>query len=357
MMALHPVAAGAMKIVLTLGMAFAAATLCVAWHTPLPWMIGPLLITAALSILGMPTRSWTPLRNSAQWAIGAALGMYFTPQVSTLVVSLWWLVLLSIVWSMALGYAYGVWLYRFNAPRLPGLDRATTYFASLVGGASEMTMLAERENARTDLVASAHSLRVLIVTVSVPFAVQFVGWHGVDVTPPLLRSFDGLGLLALAAITGGGAWLMHALRRSNPWFIGSLLASIALTANAVTLSSIPLWLINSAQLAIGVSLGVRFTAEFVHTAPRWLASVALGTFGMMVACAVISLGFGALTQLPLATMVLATAPGGIAEMAITAKVLQLGVAVVTVLQACRVISVLFLAEPMYHWIRRRGGLA
>jgi uncharacterized protein len=53
-------------------------------------------------------------------------------------------------------------------------------------------------------------------------------------------------------------------------------------------------------------------------------------------------------------MILATAPGGIAEMAITAKVLQLGVAVVTALQACRVIAVLLLAEPFYHWIKRKG---
>ena len=320
-------------------------------------MIGPLLMTAAASMLGAPTLSWNPLRNTSQWIIGTALGLYFTPQVITLVISLGWLVLLSIVWSIVLGYAYGGWLYRFNAPRLPGLDRATAYFASLVGGASEMTLLAERENARTDLVASAHSFRVLIVTVTVPFAVQFVGWHGVDATPPPLRAFDALGLLTLAAVTGCGAWCMHALRRSNPWFIGSLFVSIALTANEITLSSIPTWLTNGAQLLIGVSLGVRFTSEFIHTAPRWLASVALGTFGMMAACVVVSFGFGVLTQLPLATMVLATAPGGIAEMAITAKVLQLGVAVVTALQACRVISVLFLAEPLYHWIKRRGGFS
>lgn len=40
-------------------------------------------------------------------------------------------------------------------------------------------------------------------------------------------------------------------------------------------------------------------------------------------------------------------------MAITAKVLQLGVAVVTALQACRVIAVLFLADPLFQWLRRR----
>jgi uncharacterized membrane protein AbrB (regulator of aidB expression) len=37
-------------------------------------------------------------------------------------------------------------------------------------------------------------------------------------------------------------------------------------------------MVNAAQLVIGVSLGVRFSAEFLHTAPRWLAAVALGTW-------------------------------------------------------------------------------
>jgi uncharacterized membrane protein AbrB (regulator of aidB expression) len=55
----------------------------------------------------------------------------------------------------------------------------------------------------------------------------------------------------------------------------------------------------------------------------WLGSVAVGTVGLMVVCA----GFAWLlhwaTGLPWVTLVLGT-PGGIAEMAITAKVLQLG---------------------------------
>ena len=346
----------AQRVFFTLIISVAAALVCVELGTPLPWMIGPLLITSAASMLGARTLSWNPFRNTAQWIISTALGLYFTPQVTAMVVSLWWLVILSILWAVALGYVFGAWLYKFNAPRLPGLDRPTTYFASLIGGAAEMTLLSERENARTDLVAAAHSLRILIVTVIVPFAVQLSGWHGVDVSPPLVRPFDGLGLVILAALTGLGAGLMHLLRKSNPWFLGPLLASIALTANDITLTSIPTWLTNSAQLLIGVSLGVRFTSGFIHTAPRWLASVAFGTFTMMLVCVFASLAFSALTDLSLATMVLASAPGGIAEMAITAKVLQLGVAVVTALQACRLIAVLFLAEPLYHWIRRQGGM-
>ncbi|MFY9512197.1 MAG: AbrB family transcriptional regulator, partial [Rubrivivax sp.] len=48
-----------------------------------------------------------------------------------------------------------------------------------------------------------------------------------------------------------------------------------------------------------------------------------------------------------ATAVLATAPGGIAEMAITAKVLQLGVPVVTAFQVLRYVAVLTLTPLLF----------
>ena len=340
-----------LRVLSTLFFAYVAAQTCVALHTPLPWMIGPLLVTATLSIIGVKTISWNPLRNSAQWVIGTALGLYFTPQVSALVVSLWWIIILSIAWSLALGYYYGQWLYWYNAPRFSGLDKVTTYFASLIGGASEMTLLAEREMARTDLVASAHSLRVLLVTVIVPSAIQLSGWHGVDAALNHVRPFQLTGFVTLMLFTAFGALTMKSLGKSNAWFIGSLLVSIALTLAEFEFSSIPSGLTNGAQLAIAVSLGVRFTPEFIHTAPRWLISVSIGTFFMILISSLLSLGLSQIIDLHIATMILSNAPGGIAEMAITAKVLQLGVAVVTALQACRIIAVLFLAEPLFKWLK------
>jgi uncharacterized membrane protein AbrB (regulator of aidB expression) len=53
------------------------------------------------------------------------------------------------------------------------------------------------------------------------------------------------------------------------------------------------------------------------------------------------------TGLHPATLILGSSPGGIAEMAITAKVLQLGVPVVTAFQVCRLVAVLLIVGPMY----------
>ncbi|WP_370670988.1 AbrB family transcriptional regulator [Hydrogenophaga palleronii] len=338
-------------------LATAAAGLCVWLRTPIPWMIGPLLATSLLSMLGAPTESWTPLRNGGQWVIGTALGLYFTPAVGALVASLWWAIALGIAWALLLGLGFGAWLRRVHAGHLIALTpaelRSTTYFASAIGGASEMTLIAERQGARTDLVAAAHSLRVLLVTVTIPFALQFWGVSGLDTLTLGAREVHGGGLLALAGLTLAGALLMQRLGRANPWFMGALVATMLVTLCGVTLSAIPTALSNAAQLVIGVSLGVRFTPAFVHTAPRWLASVALASFVMMLLCALFGWALSHLTGLHPATMLLGTSPGGIAEMAITAKVLQLGVPVVTAFQVCRLVAVLVLVEPVYHWRQGR----
>lgn len=350
--AMTPKQKAALRVALTLLLAWAAAALCVRLRTPLPWMIGPLLATAVVSMLGGPTASATPLRNAGQWIIGGALGLYFTPQVVALVAGLWWAIALNIVWALALGLAFGAWLQRVHQGpgpfHIPGLNRITSYFAAPIGAASEMTLMAERHGAQTELVASAHSLRVLLVTLIIPFGFQGLGLQGLDLSPPGPRAVEGAGLALLAGLTGLGCWLMVLLKRTNPWFIGALAVSLLLTALGYSLSALPQGLTNAAQLFIGVSLGVRFSRRFVHQAPRWLASVALATVGMIALCAGFAWLLAQLTGLHWATLLLGTSPGGIAEMAITAKVLQLGVPVVTAFHVTRLAAVLLLAEPMYR---------
>jgi membrane AbrB-like protein len=346
----------ALRVVSTLLLALAAALACVWLKTPIPWMIGPLMATSLASILGAPTRSWPPLRNGGQWVIGCALGLYFTPQVTGLVVSLWWAILLAIVWALALGYGFGRWLHRSHAARMgvgPREAWATSYFAGSIGGASEMTLLAEREGARSDLVAAAHSVRLMIVTLLVPFAFTLTGQHGMDATLPGPRDLSLPGLALLGALTLTGGWLMQRFGRANPWFMGSLLVAMGLTMFGIELSALPTRLSNIAQLVIGVSLGVRFQREFLRAAPRWLLGVAFGTLGMVALCAAFAVLLAWATHLHPATLVLGTSPGGIAEMAITAKVLQLGVPVVTAFQVCRLVAVLMLVAPIYRLLAPR----
>jgi len=316
-------------------------------------MLGPLVATGVASVLGMPSLSWNPLRNAGQCTIGVALGLYFTPQVGLLILNMGWAIAIGVLCTLGMGWVMASWLHRMHH-----LNRATTWFASAIGGASEMTLLAERAHGRTDLVAAAHSVRILVVTLVVPFGMQFSGLHGLDVsTPQATRDFYMWGLLGLGALSAASAWLMQRLDRANPWFLGPLLAVMLLTLLDMHWSTVPQWMTNAAQLLIGVSLGVRFTPNFIHTAPKWLLSVALGTVGLILMCIVLAMALAWGTGLHPATLVLGTAPGGIAEMAITAKVLQLGAPVVTAFQVCRLMTVLVMVGPMFRWLYAEADTA
>ena len=50
---------------------------------------------------------------------------------------------------------------------------------------------------------------------------------------------------------------------------------------------------------------------------------------------------------------LGTAPGGLAEMCITAKVMQFGVPLVTALHVTRLVVLLLATAPLYRWLRER----
>lgn len=345
-----------LRVGATLAVATVAGALFERWGSPLPWMIGPLLVTALAGVAGAPVAAWHPLRNAAQAVIGVALGLYFTPAVLALLLSLAPAMLAGVAWAFVLGYAFYRWLWWLHRDR-PGLRRPTAFYAAAIGGASEMALLAERHDAQVDRVAAAHSLRVLMVVVAIPFGLQWAGVHGEDVFVPGTLTVDARGLAVLAVAAAAGVALLWWRRWPNPWVMGALATTLLITGSGVVLSALPRGLVNAAQLLLAVGLGARFTPEFVRAAPRWLLGVAAGTVAMMLASAVVAWLLSRATGLHPATVLLGTSPGGMAEMSLTAKVLQLGVPVVTVFHLVRYVAVLTLTEPLWRWEQRRVSRA
>ncbi len=337
---------------LSLTIGFIAALFCDWLDTPLPWMIGPLFSTAAARMAGIKLYNPVQVREAGQWAIGTALGLYFTPPVLKVLESYLGFIIAGVAFALVLGVFCG-WLLH----RLAKVDRTTAFFAMAVGGASEMASQGERHGAKVDRVAAAHSLRIMLVVGIIPFVFEFAEVHGSDAYAPGARVVDYPGLLLLILLTSAGALLLKHLRSPNAWVIGPLAVAIALTANGVNLSALPEWMVHLGQLFIGISLGTRFTPEFLHTAPRYLASVALCALIAMAIAACFAMGLSAVSGIHPATAILATSPGGIAEMSLTAKTLQLGVPIVTAFHVTRMAALVLTIGPLFrilrNWRRQR----
>ncbi len=332
-------------IALTIG--FVAADFCNWLNTPLPWMIGPLFGTAVASLAGVKLYNPVQVREAGQWAIGTTLGLYFTPSVFAVLAAWLEFIVASVMFALILG-AFCGWLLH----KLSGVDWTTAFFAMAVGGASEMANQGERHGAQVDRVAAAHSLRMMMVVAIIPFGFQFAGVRGSDPYVSGTYMVDYHGLLLLVLLTSTGALLLKRLKSPNAWVIGPLVVSIVLTANGHALSALPEWMVHLGQLFIGISLGTRFTPEFLHTAPRYLGSVALCALTAIAIAASFALGLAALSGVHPATAILATSPGGIAEMSLTAKTLQLGVPIVTAFHVTRMAALVLTIGPLFRLVQK-----
>lgn len=325
-----------------------AGSLLAKWlSVPLPWLLGALIATAATRMAGLPSQCPRQARHGGQWMLGISLGLYFTPAIAAELSDSLGIILAGMGFALFLGVMGTVMLRK-----LAGVDGRTAWFASAIGGASEMTLLAERHGARPDQVASAHSLRILLVVLIVPYLFRWWGVTGMEAYNPAPTPWQPAGFALLLALTAVPAMLMQKLRLPNAWILGPLLLTCLLTASSITLSSIPTVLVNLGQFCIGWSLGNRYRPDFLRSAPRLLLATTLVSL-MGIALA---FGVGAVlarySSLPMATLTLGMAPGGIAEMAITAKVLKLGAPMVTAFQLSRMVFVMAVTAPLYHLYMR-----
>jgi hypothetical protein len=154
------------------------------------------------------------------------------------------------------------------------------------------------------------------------------------------------------AATLAGSFIVARMRLPNPFVLGALAVAIALTGAEVRLSSLPSPVSNAGQLLLGCALGSRFQRDFLHGAPRFVAAVVTAILLSIALSALGGVVLAALAGRPAVTVVLGMAPGGIAEMAITAKVLQLGVPLVTAFHVTRLVALLLLTAPVFGHARR-----
>jgi membrane AbrB-like protein len=316
---------------------------------PLPWMVGSLLAIIFVRCLTPWQLAEIPGgRKCGQWIVGIGIGLHFTPVVIEQVMAHFGLILLAALIT-SLSSVVGVWLMRRT-----GEDRATAFFSSMPGGSGEMVNLGSRNGAILSSVAAGQSLRVLAVVLCVPAIFKYLMGEG---TPIVHSGTVNWGWLALLFPVGGAAaWLWQRLKQPNPWMFGPLLVSAVVSVTFDLHIGLPDGSSQTGQWLIGSGLGCHFNRQFFRRAPSFMARTLLGTALTMIIAALAAFALSAATHLDLRSLTLGMMPGGIAEMSLTAEVLQLSVPLVTAMQVMRLMFVLFMAEPIFrYWERRVTG--
>ena len=295
-----------------------------AWlHIPLPWMLGAMAATGALAwheYAAVPA----PVRPAALILLGLGLGQTFTaPVMAALGLALPWLLAAAILSIMT-----GAVTARVFA-RLAKTDARTGYYASVPGGVVVMAILAQHNGVSVPLVTLAQTIRVMVVVVVVPPMVTWLVPHGDSGAFLAARPEVHLpGLLLMLVMALGVSLLARRTRFANPWMLGSCAMVIALSAVGMLPSGVPSWMVDMAQVGMGMSLGQRMNRRVLLSSHRLAIASVLTTVLLIVLMAVLAAGLSLLSGLPVAAAILGMAPGGMPEMTITAKAMEVGVPLV-----------------------------
>lgn len=336
------------RILMGLAVGVSAAFLFSWLNTPLPWLIGPLVSLGIANLCGAKLDVVPYGRHAGQWSIGTAVGLYFSPAVLLALLGYVGWIFATGALVMAVAASGGLLL-----SRLSGVDRTSCFFATVPGGAAEMSLMAERYGGSVPAVAIAQAIRIAMLVLIVPPVLTYAGFAGIDRSAAQLLPPVALDKwLLLMAITGAGCALFMVLKLQNPWMMGPLITGAALSAAGVQLSAVPAEVINAGQIGLGMALGARFDRDFFLRYRLFIPFAVFNAAYLIIACAALSWLLAWASGIPFGTMLAAATPGGMVEMAITAKVLELGVALVTAFQFVRILMANFSPPILFPVFRR-----
>ena len=319
------------------------------FNMPLAWMMGAMVVTTVASLGGKQLYVPQSLRATMVMVLGVLLGSAFTPEVMAQA-SRWPITLSALLVYIALITAV-LYLY-FH--KVLGYDPVTAYFSATPGGLNEMVIVGAAFRGDDRTIALIHGSRVLLVVLVIPFWFRYTEGIGAGVSfggPSLLdTNMLDLGVLTLCAVVGAaGARL---LRLPAYRIVGPMLATAAIHIAGWTESKPPYELVFIAQVVVGASVGARFAGVRLERVVRTIAASVGSTSVMLVFTFLAALVLAPLTGIPKAPIVLAFAPGGLAEMSVIALSLGIETAFVATHHVARIAMIVIGAPIVFRTARR-----
>lgn len=337
------------RVLLTLAIGAVGGETLSYLHVPLAWMIGALVTTTIAALLRAPLELPRTLRDTVITVLGVMLGSSFRPEMFDNLGS-WAFSLIGLLFYLIVSTGVLFILLR----RFAGYDPVTSYFAAAPGGLNEMVLVGSALGGDDRTLALTHAARVMLVVLTIPLWLSFSAGYrsgGAYSTGAAAGAVDLVILLACAVF---GALMGRLLRLPAANLMGPMLLSAAVHLAGVTQSSPPFFLVALAQLIVGGSLGCRF----VGVAPRVLARIVLisipGTAVLLAITLAFGFGLHLLTGIPSTLLVLAYAPGGLAEMSLIAFYLGQDTAFVASHHLIRITLIILMAPLVFRLLTGRS---
>ena len=323
------------------------------WTLPLPWMLGSMIFVSACAFAGVPVRRYMPLRNIMVVVLGVLLGSFFTVGFFSELLT-WGGAILIMIGYVVVTTAVSLFVFR----TLGYMDTTTAYFSSTPGGLGIMVLAGEEAGGDHRLIPVAHATRVFVVVLTIPFYFVAIGHIDLGNSPgfviPTNQIPNNLEILILTVCGVGGYWIAKWCGLTFGQILGPMiLAGVAYTTGLVT-TPLPGPLVAASQIVIGSMIGAQFRGVQPRTMFRPAIAAIVATSIMLVIAAISSRFAAPLLDLDEKALLLALAPGGLAEMSLIAISIKTDTAFIATMHLVRITLIAGIAPILFQllWPRR-----
>ncbi|MBL1419572.1 MAG: AbrB family transcriptional regulator [Alphaproteobacteria bacterium] len=310
---------------------------------PAPFLMGPAIVVTLACLAGQKMLITPNLRDICFIFIGLSMGTSATPDVLDAMVK-WPVSFIVLAFCVYLIMVFGSQILT----KLFNFKPIEAVLASTPGHLSFVLALSEANGADTKKIALVQSMRMLALTMIVPFVLL-----SLDLELPqlnIIRTLMPIYLITIlaiaAAITG---FICKKLKMPAAYLIGGMFISTATHITGAVDGVMPQWAIIPAFIIMGCLIGTRFNgASWGLIKNILLPSATYFVFAFSLAAAAAGIVY-MLTDLPFAQVLIAFSPGGVEAMIAMALLLN---ADPTFVAAHHIIR-LFILAALLPWMLAR----
>lgn len=323
-------------------------------HVPLPWTLGPLVAVVVMKIGFNYSITWpAQIRNIAMVILGYAMGRSFTPETGHHILSLLPYLMIASLITVLFSIMGGAMTSRFT-----GVNLTSSLLGCIPGGLSQMATLCEEI---VDADISAITLMQTVRILGVVFVVPFIALHGISrnvavrsAVVPTLGLREGLQLAIFAGIIAILIYLSRYIKITGRYILPPIIATAVLVLMGMNAPELPPMSIKIAQVLVGIHMGTGVNITNLSNWKKVSFFSLLSTLGLLLILSGMDYLFAKITSVSFLTAFIATAPGGMTEMGLTAMAVQADLSTVISFQLFRLLFILIVAIPVLSgWLAHR----
>ncbi|WP_414046960.1 AbrB family transcriptional regulator [Macrococcus equi] len=321
----------------------------------LPWLfgsIGAALFLKRFTPLDYHWPKW--LGEIGLYILGAQIGVTFTKEIlgdiANDFVSIVTLSILIIISAVTISFLF---------KKIVGCSTETALLASIPGALNQMIVLAdENKHASILIVTMTQTSRLLFVIMLVPFISSFTSEKQLhphlskaEEIYQLLNPEQIIFVLCMIAVS---IFILKKIHFPVPDMLGPVIAILLWNLTTGLNFSVPMPLINFAQILFGIKIGLQMYNLSHQLSKRLFAGIFVQNVLLIVSAIIFSVLFTGMSKHTFNDLFLSAAPGGMAQIIIVALETGANVAMISSFHIFRIFFILLIITPLMAWYLKKS---